>query len=80
MQVIINVPDTLPAVLIQQRVKQLEESLKKEAEQANKKTSKWEKMVQRIESKSFDLNNYTENFNQDRKEFRESFTFEDKTK
>jgi hypothetical protein len=31
MQILINVPDTLPKNLIQKRIKQLEESLKKEA-------------------------------------------------
>ena len=36
----------------------------------SEKTSKWQKMVQRIESKAFDLGDYTDTFNQDRKEFR----------
>jgi len=74
MQILINVPDTLPQAVIQQRIKELEESLKKEA-LSSEKTSKWQKMVQRIESKSFDLGDYTDTFNQDRKEFRKSFTF-----
>jgi len=34
-------------------------------------------MVQRIESKSFDLGDYTETFNQDRLAFRESFNLKD---
>jgi hypothetical protein len=36
-------------------------------------------MVQRIESKNFDLGNYTQTFNQDRQEFRESFNLKDIT-
>ena len=75
MQIVINVPDTLPKEIIQQRVKELEESLKKEARQAKKILSKWETMVQRIESKSFDLEDYTDKFNQDREEFKASFSF-----
>ena len=77
MQILINVPDTLPQAVIQQRIKELEESLKKEALPPEKKTSKWQKMVQRIESKAFDLGDYTDTFNQDRKEFRKSFTFKE---
>jgi len=75
---LINVPDTLPKALVQQRIKELEERLKKEAQQSQKAASKWEKMVQRIELKSFDLEDHTDNFNRDRQEFRESFTFKDK--
>jgi len=78
MQMLINVPDTLPKALVQQRIKELEERLKKEAQQSQKAASKWEKMVQRIELKSFDLEDHTDNFNRDRQEFRESFTFKDK--
>ena len=37
MQILINVPDTLPQAVIQQRIKELEESLKKEADQPEKK-------------------------------------------
>jgi len=40
MQILINVPDALPKNLIQKRIKQLEESLKKEAEKSKKKNSK----------------------------------------
>ena len=77
MQILINVPDTLPQAVIQQRIKELEESLKKEALPPEKKTSKWQKMVQRIESKAFDLGDYTDTFNQDREEFRKLFTFKE---
>lgn len=79
MQILINVPDTLPQSLIQKRIKQLEESLKKAAEKSKLKPSKWEKMVQRIQSKTFDLEDYTEAFSQDRQEFRESFSFKETT-
>lgn len=47
MQMLINVPDTLPKALVQQRIKELEECLKQEAQQSQKTASKWEKMVQR---------------------------------
>jgi len=77
MQVLINVPDTLPQTIIQQQIQELEERLKKQALQSKKLPSKWEKMVQRIESKSFDLGDYTETFNQDRLAFRESFNLKD---
>ena len=46
MQILINVPDTLPQAVIQQRIKELEESLKKEALPPEKKHlsgSKWYK-------------------------------------
>ncbi len=78
MQMLINVPDTLPKALIQQRIKELEESLKQEAQESQKAVSRWEKMVQRIESKAFDLEDHTDTFNRDRQEFRESFNFKDK--
>ena len=77
MQILINVPDTLSQAVIQQRIKELEESLKKEALPPEKKISKWQKMVQRIESKAFDLDDYTDTFNQDREEFRKLFTFKE---
>lgn len=48
------------------------------AQQPQKTASKWEKMVQRIESKAFDLEDHTDRFNRDRQEFRESFNFKDK--
>jgi hypothetical protein len=80
MQVVINVPDTLPQAIIQQQIKEFEEKLKKQALQPKKTFSKWEKMVQRIESKTFDLGDYTETFNQDRQAFRESFNFKDLSK
>ncbi|NOR81589.1 MAG: hypothetical protein GQ529_12285 [Methyloprofundus sp.] len=77
MQILINVPDTLPQAVIQQRIKELEESLKKEALPPEKKTSKWQEMVQRIESNAFDLGDYTDTFNQEREEFRKLFTFKE---
>ena len=79
MQVLINVPDTLPQAIIQQQIQELEERLRTQALQTQEAPSKWEKMVQRIESKAFDLGDYTETFNQDRQEFRESFNFKDET-
>jgi len=79
MQVLINVPDTLPQAIIQQQITELEEKLKKQALQPKKSSSKWEKMVQRIETKVFDLGDYTETFNQDRQEFKEFFNFKGKT-
>ncbi|WP_263458731.1 hypothetical protein [Bathymodiolus japonicus methanotrophic gill symbiont] len=42
-----------------------------------KKTSKWQKMVQEIEEKAFDLGDYTDVFNRDREEFRQSITFDE---
>lgn len=36
MQMLINVPDTLPKALVQQRIKELEERLKQEAQQSQK--------------------------------------------
>ena len=80
MQIVINVPDNLPQTFIQQQIKEFEEKLKKQALQPKKALSKWEKIVQRIESKTFDLGDYTETFNQDRQTFRASFNFEDKSK
>ena len=78
MQVLINVPDNLPQAVIQQQIKEFEEKLRKQALEPKKSLSKWEKMVQRIESKTFDLGDYTETFNQERQAFRESFNFNDK--
>jgi hypothetical protein len=77
MQILINVPDTLPQAILQQQIKEFEEKLKQQVLQPKKALSKWEKMVQRIESKTFDLGNYTQAFNQDRQEFRESFNLKD---
>lgn len=36
MQMLINVPDTLPKALVQQRIKELEERLEQEAQQSQK--------------------------------------------
>jgi hypothetical protein len=44
----------------------------------NPPASKWQSIVERIESRDFDLGDYTENFNSDRKSFRESFDFANK--
>ena len=77
MKILIIVPDTLPQAVIQQRIKELEDSLKKEALLPEKKISKWQQMVQRIESQAFDLGGYTDTFNQGRDEFRKSFTFKE---
>jgi hypothetical protein len=77
MQILINVPDNLPQTVIQQQIKEFEEKLKKQVSQSKKTLSKWEKMVQRIEAKTFDLGDYTETFNQNRQAFRESFNFKD---
>ncbi len=76
MQILIDVPDTLPIAVIQQRIKELEESLKKEARQAERRASKWGDMVLRIESKAFDLGSDTIAINQNREEFRKLFNFE----
>lgn len=79
MQILINVPDNLPQTVIQQQIIEFEEKLKKQVLQPKKALSKWEKMVQRIESKTFDLGDYTETFNQDRQAFKESFNFKDQS-
>lgn len=74
MQVTINVPDNLSQAMLNYYIQEFEDKLNKVA-QENKTPSKWEKMVQRIESKAFDLGDYTQSFNQDRQDFRESFVF-----
>ena len=60
-------------ILIKHYVDELEKKLKQQSKAPEQMLSKWEKMVQRIESKSFDLGDYTKTFNQDRQEFRQSF-------
>lgn len=77
MQILINAPDILPQAVVLKRIKELEEILTKEAQQPRKTASKWEKMVQRIELKTFDLEDYTNAFNQNRQQFRKTFAFKD---
>lgn len=60
MQVLINVPDTLPNALIQERVKELEESLKKEAEKFKQKPSKWALLAERVANNPVHLEGYSE--------------------
>jgi hypothetical protein len=60
MQILINVPDTLPKPLIQKRIKQLEESLKKEAEKSKKKASKWALLAERVANNPVHLAGYSE--------------------
>lgn len=45
----------------------------------NPPTSKWCSIVERIESRDFDLDDYTESFNSDRESFRKSFDFANQT-
>jgi hypothetical protein len=76
MLVTINVPDDVSPTIIKHYIDELEEKLKQH--KAPEQTfSKWKKMVQRIESKSFDLGDYTKTFDQDRQEFRQSFEFKE---
>jgi Txe/YoeB family toxin of Txe-Axe toxin-antitoxin module len=75
MQVLINVPDTLPQTLIQKRIKQLEESLMKEAEKTNKKPSKWALLAERVNNDPFHLAGYSEQLKKDMQEFRENSEF-----
>lgn len=75
MQVLINVPDTLPQTLIQKHIKQLEESLMKEAERANKKPSKWALLAERVNNDPVHLAGYSEQLKKDMQEFRENSEF-----
>lgn len=75
MQVLINVPDTLPQTLIQKHIKQLEESLKKEAEKAKEKPSKWALLAERINNNPVHLAGYSEQLKKDMQEFRENSEF-----
>ncbi len=76
MLVTINVPDDVSPAIIKHYVDELEEKLKQHKAPEHI-LSKWAKMVQRIESKSFDLGDYTQTFDQDRQEFRQSFEFKE---
>ena len=75
MQILINVPDTLPKSLIQKRIKQLEESLKKEAEKPKKKASKWALLAERVANNPAHLAGYSEQLKKDMQEFRENAEF-----
>lgn len=75
MQIIINVPDTLPKALIQKRIKQLEDSLKKEAEKADEKTSKWALLAEKVANNPVHLSGYSEQLKKDMQEFRENAEF-----
>lgn len=75
MQITIDIPDNLPQAFIHQEIQQLQEKLQLQSKITGQRVSKWKKMVQRIENKSFDLGDYTATFNQDRQEFTQSFDF-----
>jgi len=75
MQILINVPDTLPKPLVQKRIKQLEESLKKEAEKSRKKASKWALLAERVANNPVHLAGYSEQLKKDMQEFRENAEF-----
>ena len=75
MQILINVPDTLPKSLIQKGIKQLEESLKKEAEKSKQKSSKWALLAERVVNNPVHLAGYSEQLKKDMQEFRENAEF-----
>ncbi len=75
MQIIINVPDTLPKPLIQKRIKQLEESLIKEAEKAKQEPSKWALLAEKVANNPVHLAGYSEQLKKDMQEFRENAEF-----
>ena len=75
MQITINVPDNMPLATIQQKISEFEEALKNQSQVANQTISKWQKMVQKIETNDFNLGEYTEIFKQDRQDFVNSFDF-----
>jgi len=60
MQIIINVPDTLPKSLIQKHIKQLAESLKKEVEKAKQEPSKWALLAEKVANNPVHLAGYSE--------------------
>jgi hypothetical protein len=70
MQILINVPDTLPKPIIKKRIKKLEESLKEEAEKSKKKTSKWALLAERVANNHIHLAGYSEQLKKDMQEFR----------
>ena len=77
MQITINIPDDLPAAIVNQQVLEFEEKLKQQSKTNQQPMSKWKKMVQRIETGSFDLSNYTQTFNKDREDFVQSIDFKE---
>ncbi len=84
MQLTLSLPDEL-AIAINQIANSekficdaLQAAIQKE-QLNNPPASKWRSIVERIESRDFDLSDYTENFNSDRESFRESFNFGNKT-
>lgn len=84
MQLTLSLPDEL-AIAINQIANSekficdaLQAAIQKE-QLNNPPASKWRSIVERIESRDFDLSDYTENFNSDRESFRESFNFRNKT-
>ncbi|RIZ69258.1 MAG: hypothetical protein D0528_04830 [Methylococcales bacterium] len=77
MQITINIPDDLPASIVNQQVLEFEEKLKQQSKTNQQPMSKWKKMVQRIENGSFDLSNYTQTFNKDREDFVQSIDFKE---
>ena len=77
MQITINIPDDLPAAIVNQQVLEFEEKLKQQSKTNQQPMSKWKKMVQRIETGSFDLSNYTQTFNKDREDFFQSIDFKE---
>ena len=77
MQITINIPDDLPASIVNQQVLEFEEKLKQQSKTNQQPMSKWKKMVQRIENGSFDLSNYTQTFNKNREDFVQSIDFKE---
>ncbi len=84
MQLTLSLPDEL-AIAINQIANSekfiydaLQAALQKE-QLNNPPASKWRSIVERIESRDFDLGDYTENFNSDRESFKASFNFGNKT-
>lgn len=77
MQITINIPDDLPAAIVNQQVLEFEEKLKQQSKTNQQPMSKWKKMVQRIENGSFDLSNYTQTFNKNREDFVQSIDFKE---
>ncbi len=75
MQVLINVPDNLPQVIIQKHIKQLEQNLVKEARKIAKKPSKWALLAEKVDNNPVHLEGYSEQLKKDMQEFRENAKF-----
>ena len=75
MQVLINVPDNLPQSLVQKRISQLEERLKKEAQKITEKPSKWALLAEKVNNNPVHLDGYSEQLKKDIKEFRNNAEF-----